>query len=762
MASFVLPVRTAPLMRVYLFKVSKQKYYLFMDIHHLLIDPISQSIIEDDLAAFYQGKELPPLLLEYKDYAVWQNDRLNNGELESQKDFWVSHLQDIPVLNLPTVYDRPSVVDFKGEHIIKDFPENLYEKVKKFASEKKRFTTTFNVMLAAYYVLLYKYTSQERIIVGTPTVGRTHQVHQKLVGFFLGSLPLINEPKYNIIFERFLEKVTSHSIEAFDNQEYPLENMIRDLDFFRESNSNPLFNTVFSLVYYNHYKKRYNDLEYTPFSYNDRTSKFDLLLEVFENNKAVKLVLEYSTSLFSPDFAEQFMCHYLNILESVITDPEQLLGKIDILNKKEKDFIIKSVNNTDYTFPVQTRLLHKLFELEAERVPDAIAIRFHDTSITYAELNTSANRLAYYLITNYGIEKGACIGILFHRSIEMIIAVLAVLKSGACYLGLDPIYPEERINHMIQEGNASLILTNSTDMPDTYKDQNTFVFDYESRLIDFIIKNEIENIYLPFYYLNHIFNSEAKKWQKIKHEIHNIITGGEQLIIIPAFKEFIKKQKSLRIFNMYGSTESKMALHYIVNHTNVDKYIIPPIGLPIFNIKVFILDANKNITPFYIFGEIYIKIASVFQGYIKRSDLNYMKCIKININGEEVELLKTGDIGRYLPDGNVEYKGRKDNMYKVRGYRIDMGEIEKTLIDIPAVDTCAVVPQLDDNNKVKELIAYVTGKKRLTSKAIYEILNDTLPSYMLPRIAIIEEMPLLISGNIFIYPCIFLNYDTVF
>ncbi|WP_051250931.1 non-ribosomal peptide synthase/polyketide synthase [Paenibacillus harenae] len=462
--SFVRPfdLSQAPLLRVGLIKLHVEEHLLLFDTHHIISDGISMNVLIHEFTQLYRGVELEKLKIQYKDFAVWQHGLFQAGVMQKQETYWLERFGDeIPVLELSTDFPRPAVRSLEGDYYDFEADEQLLRELKELAAATG--TTLFMVLLAAYNVLMAKYTNQNDIVVGTPIAGRTHGDTEGLIGMFVSTLPMRNRPESGKTFLHFLNEVKQNAYEAYDNQDYPFESMVEKLQPHRDLSRNPLFDTVFMLQNMEHEVLEIEQMTIEPYAYENKIAKFDLTLAAVEEEDRLALSWEYCTALFRRETMERMAKHFVQTLREITRNPGFTLAQIDILDDAEKERMLVEFNAAaSIQTPADT--LHGLFELQAESVPKQIALSLGSERMTYEELNARANRLARTL-RGLGIEPESVVGITANRSFEMIVGMLAVLKAGGAYMPIDPAYPAERISFMLENSGAEFVLSHAEFIP---------------------------------------------------------------------------------------------------------------------------------------------------------------------------------------------------------------------------------------------------------------------------------------------------------
>ncbi|MFE4201638.1 gramicidin S non-ribosomal peptide synthetase GrsB [Aneurinibacillus aneurinilyticus] len=457
--SFVQPfdLGLAPLLRVGLVKLALDRHLFLIDMHHIISDGVSMQMITNEFADLYKGKELAELRIQYKDFAVWQNEWFQSDAIEKQEAYWLNTFaEEIPVLNLSTDYPRPMIQSFEGDIVTFNSGRRLAEELKRLATETG--TTLYMLLLAAYNVLLHKYSGQEEIVVGTPIAGRSHADMENIVGMFVNTLALKNTPIAARSFREFLLEVKQNALEAFENQDYPFENLVEKLQVRRDLSRNPLFDTMFSL---NNADEQVGieieGLSFRPYEMQYWIAKFDISLDALEKQDEIQFYFNYCTNLFKKETMERLATHFMHILQEIVTNPEVKLCEINMLSEEEQQRVRYDFNATDVTYATN-KTFHQLFEEQVEKTPDSVAVIDEKEKLSYRELNAKANRLARVL-RQKGVQPGSMVGIMVDRSLDMIVGMLGVLKAGGAYVPIDIDYPQERISYMMEDSRAVLLLT---------------------------------------------------------------------------------------------------------------------------------------------------------------------------------------------------------------------------------------------------------------------------------------------------------------
>lgn len=824
----------APLFRAKLVYFTNNKSCLFIDMHHIISDGMSVNILAKEICDLYNGKELPNLEITYKDYATYENNMLKDGSLSNALKYWKSQfISDIPVLNMPTNYTRPAVRSFEGKKVYSLIDEKTTEQIKDLANSMK--ITPFIVLIACYYILLYKYTSQKDFVIGTPIAGRTNKETNNIIGMFVRTLPLKNNVDPTLSFNKFVQNLKDNIFEAYKYQDYPLDELVSKLNIKRDTSRNVLFDTMFTYQNEGFNSLNLKDIEATYYMPDTGTSKYDLSVETVPEEKQIKLSFEYATSLFKEDFILNLSKHYLNIVKSVIANNEILISEVNMLTNEDKEKLLDKFNLTQFEYN-RNKTIIELFEEQVNINPEKIAVIAENKQITYKELNEKANSLANYLKNKAKIKNNDLVGVMVNRSLEMIISLLGVLKAGGAYIPIDPTYPDERIKYMLNNSNAKALLTKKQ-VKSTIEFKNTIfvdlenkdIYKYNSNNIKFSSKPEdlayviftsgstgnpkgvgvtqknvvnfvigimkelkfaktntmasITTVSFDIFVLESILpllngmkvviatedeQTSIEKFNKlcIKNNVDIIQTTPSRMQTFLASSENLDFVKNLthiliggepfpssllkdlkqiskcKIYNMYGPTETTV-WSTLKDLTDTD---IITIGRPIINTKIYILDEMLKPVPIGVLGEIYISGEGVSKGYINNNELTKKSFLSNPFVKNEI-MYNTGDVGKYLENGEIICLGRKDNQVKIRGLRIDLEEIESIIQENEGIDKAIVIKQTIEGRDY--LTAYYTLNKKININNLKNEIAKFLPKYMLPTYYVeLENIPYTPNGKV--------------
>ncbi|HHP7244180.1 MAG TPA: amino acid adenylation domain-containing protein [Elainellaceae cyanobacterium] len=449
------------LLRLTLLRLEETNHLMLLTLHHSIADGWSVNILMRELEVLYTAfskgisASLPTLPVQYTDFAIWQQQYFDEVSLKADLDFWKNQLNDAPsVLNLPSDYPRSSVQTFAGSSRLFRLPGSLARALKVFSQQSG--VTLFMTLLTAFQILLYRYTGMADILVGTPVANRNRVETEPLIGCFVNTLVLRTNLLGDPSFQELLERVREVVLGAYAHQSLPFERLLEELHIVRSLSHTPLFQVMFSLHNTLTMHVEVPDLTIDLSPIDTKTSKFDLSLDLVEHESGLMGRLEYNTNLFKADRMERLIGHFEVLLESIVAAPSQRISELYLLTTVEKQ-LLSEWNNTQVDFPHNCDL-HELFEAQAEKTPDAVAVVFDGQQLTYDELNRRADCLAYYLQT-LNIKPDTLVGICLERSLDMLVGLLGILKAGAAYLPLDPSYPKDRLSFIVLDSQISVLLT---------------------------------------------------------------------------------------------------------------------------------------------------------------------------------------------------------------------------------------------------------------------------------------------------------------
>jgi amino acid adenylation domain-containing protein/thioester reductase-like protein len=838
------------------------KYLLIIDMHHIISDGTSQEILEREFAALYEGKEPAPLRLQYKDYSQWQNSRRQQEIMKTQEKYWLKEFPgELPILDLPYDYPRPLIQDFEGRRLHFYIKKEITRSLKLLS--QKTGTTLYMILLSVFNILLSKLSSQEDIIVGTPIAGRRHADLQDIVGMFVNTLSMRNYPQGDKNFLTFLKEIKKRTLEAYENQEYQFEDLVDKVPVNRDTGRNPLFDVMFNFLNIADLPQDINIQEIDSNAIEDKgdcKAKFDITFQGEEINRMIYFAVDFCTKLYKAETIKRFIIYFKKITLSVVENPGQKISSLDIISPEEKRRILSDLNNTSVEYP-KDKTIHQLFAEQVNNTPDNIAVAAplpvkhrtymtHMTYISYLELNEKSNLLAH-LLKEKGMHPDTIVGIMVQPSIEMIIGILGILKAGGAYLPIHREYPGKRIDYMLKDSGAEILLKDNDLTPEAFNNRpkgtsshlhlppapatslayiiytsgstgmpkgvivehkslvnlclwhNNFFsvtsfdraikyagFGFDAsvwEIFPYLIKGaaiyvveeeiKVDIIQLNAYFeKNHITigflpTQMCEQFMDVDNQsLRILLTGGDKL------KKYIKRDYQL--VNNYGPTENTVvATSFIVN----GDFMNIPIGKPMDNVRVYILDEESHLQPIGVPGQVCICGESLARGYLNNPELTaekfnhdfwddregYHRSYRSYMSNISNRTYKTGDLARWLQDGNIEFLGRTDHQVKIRGFRIEPAEIENQLLRHDMVKEAVILASQDETGD-RYLAAYIVPCPLTPGSAppgstpsaagnpvpfqvseLRKFLSRELPNYMIPTIFIeIGKIPLNASGKI--------------
>ncbi|MBE9178017.1 amino acid adenylation domain-containing protein [Oculatella sp. LEGE 06141] len=797
---------TDPLLRVTLLQFDSTAAILLLTMHHIVADGWSLGVLIRELAVFYaafvEGRSpgLPPLPIQYTDFASWQRHWLQGEVLEKQLAYWQRQLQALPVLQLPSDRPRPAVQTYRGATCLLHLPPTLTQALETLSQQAGN--SLFMTLLAAFQTLLYRYTGQEDIAVGSPIANRHRSELEGLIGFFVNSLVMRSNLSGNPTFRELLERVRHVALEAYEHQDLPFEKLVEALDPDRDLSRNPLFQVALALQNAPMPSLELPELMLEPMPLESGSTRFDLEVHLWEPTHGLRSLwqsqeglsgfISYSTDLFDRDRINRLVLHFQTLLEGIVANPDARLSELPLLTPAEQQQLVVEWNQT-HTENRTERCFHHIVEAQVQLAPEAIAIVSEQGALTYEELNQRADELAQVL-RQMGVQPDSLVGLCVDRSADMMVGILGILKAGGAYVPLDPSYPSDRLHFMLSDTQVSILLTQSwlvealpaspatllcldQPLPPQLKShelaptaqtksntvtpehlayviytsgstgtpkgvllthrglcnvveaqQRLFQPSCHSRILQFSSLSFDASVFemalafgsggtlyipprsaqLPGTALVQFLNDHAITHALLTPAVLAVLPSAE----LPALRVLVTGGEACssqvvdrwaanrHFFNAYGPTEATIWATVAELHPGD-----PPltIGRPIQNTQVYILDASLNPVPVGIPGELYIGGAGLARGYLNQPELTAERFIAHPFLEDRAELptpivpvlapllYKTGDRAHYRNDGTIEFLGRVDHQIKIRGFRVELGEIEATLQRHPAIEAAVVM-----------------------------------------------------------------------
>ena len=845
------------LLRVTILRLADNEHVVLLTMHHIISDGWSMSVLIQEVSALYTAfsagvpSPLPELTIQYADYAQWQRQHLSGEALDEQLAYWRDQLRETGVLELPTDRPRPAVQTHHGSTINHVLSPELTAQLQQLSQREG--TTLFMTLLAAWQVLLMRYSGQCDISVGTPVAGRTRAEVEPLIGFFVNTLVLRTGMSGGESFREMLAKVREVCLGAYAHQDVPFEMLVEQLQPARSLSHSPLFQVMFALQNTPVQSLNLPGVTLERVEVESRTAIYDLTLAMAEVETGLLASMEYNTDLFDEATISRMLGHYERLLRSVVEDAGQRISEMALLSDEEAHQLLVEWNDTRDEWTIEN--VHELFEQQVRRTPHEVAIVFEQEEVSYAELNRRANQVGHYL-RGQGVGAEVAVGVCVERSVEMVVGLLGVLKAGGVYVPLDATYPQERLAFMMEDSGVSVLLTQerlmegvpssainakvicldrdldllaqesdanlqrgacadnlayviytsgSTGIPKGALIRNGPLANYcvqlaalfelngSDRVLQFSSINfdvSLEEI-LPALIsgsrlvlrdmdmwsaseLHHkieehgltVMDLPTAYWQlvvqdwvnrpdlRVHERLKAVFVGGEAMLPETVNLWQQTSLNTVRLVQGYGPTETTIAstIFEMVPRTPGDAPLTRfPIGRPIANTTIYILDRAGRPTPVGVPGELYIGGAFLARGYLNRPGQTAENFLPDPFGGDAGgRLYRTGDRARYLSDGNIEFQGRNDYQVKIRGFRVELGEIESALNEHPALRESVVVSREDEHGD-KRLVAYVVAVSGQPPGGVElrNYLKERLPEYMIPSAFVtLDELPVSPSGKV--------------
>jgi amino acid adenylation domain-containing protein len=850
------------MLRGKLLRLDARDHVLLLTLHHIAADGWSIGILYREISAFYEaftmGKPaaLPELTIQYADFAHWQRRWLQGEVLQRQFSYWKAKLADLPVVELPTDYARPAVQGYRGASESATIGGSILRALREIS--RKEEATLFMTLLAAFKILLCRYTGQQDIIIGTPIAGRNRSETEGLIGFFINTLVLRTDLSGNGSFRDLLRRVRETALDAYAHQDLPFEKLVEELQPERDLSRNPLFQIFFNMLDARSAGPRLPGLAIEPLASFKSESKFDLTLYVWEQDGMADLRMVYNTDLFEQGTIKGLLDHYRTLLEGIVAEPDREIGQYSLLTQDERSARAARRNSigptndfAEFQKEETEQSISARFERQAAIFGDKTAVKSREEQWTYGELNGRANQIAHTLLQQRGPGPER-VALLFDHGAGMLAVILGILKSGKAYVPMEPTHPRERLDYMLQDSGAEMILTDrknmktarelagatravidiegidaaaSADDPaiDVSPEAMAYVlytsgstgqpkgvmqnhrnvlhhircytnclhvgsddrltlfsaYSHDASVID-IFSALLNGATLYPWKVSELGISGLPKWLKeqqitLYHStptlyqsffdsldvtpcfpaVRAVVLGGEP-VLMKHQESFARHFSQDCIFcNLYGSTESSFNSLFTVNSRTPIRRHQLSIGYPVADTEIVLL--NNEAVDAEIYGEIGVRSEHVALGYWRRPELTDDVFLADSQKSNR-RVYRTGDMGRLLPDGTIAYLGRRDNQVKIRGHRVELGEIETLLSRNPAVKEAVVTlrsiasrgPATESYSKDR-LVGYVVMRpgELLSAAKLRSYLSQKVPEYMIPSLFVgIETLPLMPNGKV--------------
>jgi amino acid adenylation domain-containing protein len=851
-----------PLIRALLVRLAPQERVLLITMHHIVSDGWSMGVLMNEISALYgvyqqAGSDysidpLPPLPIQYPDYAAWQRSWLGGEPQQRLVRYWQQALAGIPaVLELPTDRPRPARQNHAGAHHDVELGADLSGQLKSFS--QRHGVTLYMTLIASWAALLSHLSGQEDIVIGSPIAGRNRSETEHLIGFFVNTLALRFQVQPQQTLAELLRQSKQQILGAQQHQDLPFEQIVDIVQPPRSLAHAPIFQVMFAWQNAPPGELALPGLAIEPLAEQGGSSaKFDLSLSLEERGGQIVGAMEYATALYDKATITRHIEHWRALLGAMVADDTQSVSSLSLLTPAQRRQVLLDWNDTAAVYP-QDRCIHHLFEEQVERTPELIAVVFEEQQLTYRRLNAEANQLAHHLRA-LGVKPDTRVAICVERGLQMVIAMLATLKAGGAYVPLDPAYPAERLAYMLTDAEPVVLLTQAA-LQDCFpklglpvvlldiRDQAAYIagqpthnvdpdaLGLASRHLAYVIytsgstgrpkgvtvehgnvANLIADWQTRFSQVDSGTQLVASFWTSVGFDVSvfevfvPLALGGALHIVprevrvdpksllrwlqsrsitfgyLPPFfirclrdepvetisalslkqvlvgveplnesdlSRLVRLIPGLRVVNGYGPTEATVFCTTYTDVNDVSRFA--PIGRPIANTQIYILGGGGQPVPIGVAGEIHIGGAGVARGYLNRPELTAERFISNPFSGDpQARMYKTGDLGRWLADGNIEYLGRNDFQVKIRGFRIELGEIEAKLSAIEGIRE-AVVLAREDQAGDKRLVAYVVAEDGHAADPamLRETLAGELADYMLPSAYVrLQNLPLTASGKL--------------
>jgi amino acid adenylation domain-containing protein len=832
-----------PLMRVQLVRLAEEEHLLLITMHHIVSDGWSVIRMGHELGTLYQAyrsgenSPLPELPIQYADFAVWQREWMRGEMLDKQLEYWREELGgELPELELPMDHPRPARQSFRGAAEAIDYNGDILPRLKEIGRERN--ATLFMTLLAAFDLLMWRYSGQADLLVGTPIANRNRKETEGLIGFFVNTLVLRTKVNGNGTFRELLDQVRETTLRAYEHQDVPFEKLVEELQPERSLSRHPLFQVMFTLQ--DGGELKLSGLELTWMDTANEIAKFDLSFFISETENGLYAWFEYDTELFERPTVARMLRHFGALLEGIVANPDMRLSELPMLTAAEQEQLRQwNQTTTDYG---RDLCLQQILETQVSQHPDAVVVVQGKEEFTYRELNERANQLAHYL-REHGVGLDVRVGVLLERSVNFIVALLGIIKAGGTYVPLDGTYPKQRLQFMLEDAGVRLLLT-ERNQPEVATDATEVVYlDHAAELLANMSSENLENVnraedlayvmytsgstgqpkgvavtqrainrlvrnteYATLKSSDRLGQTSNVSFDAATFEIWGALLHGATLVVLPketvlsplelkreiakqkisvmflttalfnqmaqsvpeafaslrylifggeasdaqAVKRVVDRGKPQHLLNGYGPTEgTTFTTTFEVNEVTPGHAL--PIGRPLSNTEVWVLDRQGHLVPAGVMGELYIGGDGIAREYLGRPELTAEKFVPHPFSSEPgARLYRTGDLVRYLSDGNIDFLKRMDHQVKVRGFRVELGEIEAALNQYWAISESVVVDN-DDLPGGTRLIGYIVPEEGIepTSAELYAFLKEKIPSYMIPSIFVtLKEIPLTPNGKV--------------
>ncbi|WP_433385475.1 amino acid adenylation domain-containing protein [Micromonospora sp. KLBMP9576] len=836
-----------PLIRGRLVALAPDRHVLLVTMHHVVSDGWSFGVLVRELGVLYAAHHhghpdpLPPLPVQYADYAAWQRQWLTDGTAQRQETHWRHTLADAPtLLHLPTDRPRPTEQNHHGAHLPITIDTHLTTTLKTLTTQHG--TTLYMTLLTAWAIVLSRLTGHHDLIIGTPTANRRRAELENLIGFFVNTLALRIDLTDNPTTTQLLHRIRDLTLTTLDHQDLPFEQVVEATNPTRNLAHTPLFQVMFAWQNTDDGELTLPGLRVTALPPPHTTAKFDLTLALAEHDGRITGSLEYATALFDTATAQRHIAYLRHVLTQLVAHPDQPVDQLTLLDEREREQALRQAAPS----PVERGVVDR-FAQRVAATPDAVAVTFEGTALTYRDLDARANQLAHHL-REHGVGPDTLVAVCLRRSPELIVALLAVARAGGAYLPLDPAHPAERLAHLLADGAPVAVLTHGptraaldnlttaplidldTDTPHwarkpttdpdpgTHPDHLAYVihtsgstgrpkgvaqtwrcldnlidwqlryaapgspapgrvlqfasigFDVSAqeiwstlcqggtlvlidaergrdlgRLRDLLAEEGVRRAFLPAAVLHQMAGLTTAATPLAPG--CEIVTAGEALRVDDRLRALVAGLGGRYLYNQYGPTETHVVSQFAMATPAAAHWpALPPIGRPIANARLYVLDERGEPVPAGVLGELHIGGAGLARGYLNQPAATAARFLPDPFAGPGQRMYRSGDLARRRADGTIEFVGRADDQVKVRGFRVEPGEVESALRHVPGMREAAVLLR-EDTPGDPHLVGYLVGD--VTAEAAREQLRRRLPEHLVPtRWVVLERLPLTANGKL--------------
>ncbi|WP_175439954.1 non-ribosomal peptide synthetase [Micromonospora nigra] len=838
-----------PLIRGRLVVLGAERHVLLLTMHHIVSDGWSLGILTRELGVLYiahhhgRPDPLPPLPVQYADYAAWQRQWLTDDTLTRQETHWRHTLANAPtLLDLPTDRPRPTEQDHHGAHLPITLDPHLTTALKTLTTSHG--TTLYMTLLTAWAIVLSRLSGHHDLIIGTPTANRRRAELENLIGFFVNTLALRIDLTDHPTTTQLLHRIRDLTLTTLDHQDLPFEHVVEAVNPTRNLAHTPLFQVMFAWQNNEDVALELPGVEVTALRSPWTSAKFDLTLALAEHDGRITGSLEYATALFDTTTAQRHIRYLHHVLTQLVAHPDRPIDEVTLLDATERRELVAAWGEAT-AYPVE-QTIPELFARQVAATPDAVAVTFETTSLTYRDLDTRANQLAHHL-RDHGVGPDTLVAVCLQRSPELVVALLAVLKAGGAYVPLDPTHPVERLTDLLRDTDPVAVLVHAatrttlhdlttaplvdldtphwTHRPTTSPDPGTrpdhlayvihtsgstgrpkgvmvehanvvrlfsatagwfgfgpadvwslfhsFAFDFSvweiwgallhgGRLV--IVPQLVSRSPADFHRLLcdegvTVLNQTPSAFRSLiaaqadstrTHRLRTVVFGGEALdptMLRPWYAD--RRNGDTELVNMYGITETTVHVTYRpLTPADAERPGVSPIGRPLGDLRLYVLDGRGEPVPPGVVGELHVGGAGVARGYLNRPALTAQRFRPSPFVATD-RLYATGDLVRHRADGSLEYLGRNDSQVQIRGYRVELGEIEAQLAACPGVRDAVVTVTTDATHEPRLVGYYTASVRRLTAEALRTRLAGVLPEHMVPAAYVrVAEWPLTPNGKL--------------